>query len=349
MTSQTSIFDLSLEELTDYLDQWGEQPYRAKQIWHGVYQRLVTDSDALTDLPIELRARIKETLSFSNLVETDRQHSEDGSTIKTLFTLPDEEKVETVLMHYEKRRTVCISTQVGCALGCAFCATGQMGFRRNLSSGEIIEQVIHYARQLTAQKEQITNIVVMGMGEPFHNYDAVLPALVRLNHPDGFNLGARRITISTVGLVPGIKRFTREKWQYKLAVSLHAATNALRDQLLPVNHRYPLEVLIPACKEYIHQSGRRITFEWALIRDVNDGLDQADALADLIHGMNCHVNLIPLNPTADFKGDAANKNIADRFVNRLSSRGISCTMRLRRGIKIQAGCGQLATKGKEMS
>ncbi len=349
MTPRTSIFDLSLEELTDNLEQWGEPSYRAKQIWRGIYRRLVTDTNALTDLTLELRARVNEVLSFSNLVETDRQCSEDGSTIKTLFTLPDGEKVETVLMHYEKRNTVCISTQVGCALGCAFCATGQMGFRRNLSSGEIIEQVIHYARQLAAQKKQITNIVVMGMGEPFHNYDAVLPALVRLNHPDGFNLGARRITISTVGLVPGIKLFTREGWQFNLAVSLHAATNALRDQLLPVNRRYPLEVLMPACKEYIHQSGRRITFEWALIRDVNDGLDQAEALADLIHEMNCHVNLIPLNPTSDFKGDATNKNNADRFFSRLSHHGISCTMRLRRGIRIQAGCGQLATEGKNES
>ena len=283
MTSRTSVFDLSLEELTDKLAQWGESSYRAKQIWRGLYQRLVTDPDALTDLSIELRARVKEAFCFSNLAETDRQISEDSNTIKTLFTLPDREKVETVLMHYEKRNTVCISTQVGCALGCAFCATGQMGFRRNLSSGEIIEQVIHFARQLAIEKEQITNIVVMGMGEPFHNYDAVLPALVRLNHPDGFNLGARRMTISTVGLVPGIKRFTRERWQFKLAVSLHAATNALRDRLLPVNQRYPLEVLMPACKEYIHQSGRRITFEWALIGDVNDGLEQADALANLIH------------------------------------------------------------------
>ena len=345
MTPRTSVFDLSLEELTDKLAQWGESSYRAKQIWRGLYQRLVTDPDALTDLSIELRARVKEAFSFSNLAETDRQISEDSNTIKTLFTLPDREKVETVLMHYEKRNTVCISTQVGCALGCAFCATGQMGFRRNLSSGEIIEQVIHFARQLAVEKEQITNIVVMGMGEPFHNYDAVLPALVRLNHPDGFNLGARRMTISTVGLVPGIKRFTRERWQFKLAVSLHAATNALRDQLLPVNQRYPLEVLMPACKEYIHQSGRRITFEWALIGDVNDGLEQADALANLIHEMNCHVNLIPLNPTADFKGVATKKNNANRFLSRLSNRGISCTMRLRRGIKIQAGCGQLATEG----
>jgi 23S rRNA (adenine2503-C2)-methyltransferase len=344
MTPQTSIFDLSLEELVNFLKRWGEPPYRARQIWHGLYQRLVTNPDTLTDLSIDLRARVNETFSFSNFTETKRQRSEDGRTIKTLFTLPDGEQVETVLMHYEKRNTVCISTQVGCALGCAFCATGQMGFRRNLSSGEIVEQVIHYARQLATQKKQITNIVVMGMGEPFHNYDAVLSALTRLNHPAGFNLGARRITLSTVGLVPEIERFTREGWQFKLAVSLHAATNSLRDQLLPINRRYPLEVLIPACSAYVRQSGRRITFEWALIQGVNDGLDQADSLVDLVHELNCHVNLIPLNPTLDFEGNATSKNNAERFLNRLANRGISSTMRLRRGINIQAGCGQLATK-----
>ncbi len=344
MSTQTSIFDLSLDELTNYLARWGEPPYRARQIWHGVYQRRVTEPDSLTDLSTGLRAQIKDHFSFKNLSESAREHSEDGSTQKTLFTLSDGLKVEAVLMHYEKRNTVCISSQVGCAMGCEFCATGQMGYGRNLSSGEIVEQVMRFADQLAKQGKQVTNVVVMGMGEPFHNYDAVLEALSRLNHAEGFNLGVRRFTVSTVGLVAGIERFTQEGWQFNLAVSLHAATNSLRDQLLPVNRRYPLEVLIPACKEYVRKSGRRITFEWALIREVNDGLDQADALAELIHDMNCHVNLIPLNPTPDFNGDATSRKAADIFLGRLSSRGISATMRLRRGIKIQAGCGQLATE-----
>lgn len=342
MTPQTSIFDLSLDQIDQHIERWGESSYRAKQIWHGIYQQLVRNPDELTDLPTQLRAQINKYFSFSNLMRSATKSSKDGSTVKVLFALPDGEKVETVQMHYDKRKTVCISSQVGCALGCVFCATGQMGFRRNLSSGEIIEQVIHFARQLATQKKQITNVVVMGMGEPFHNYDAVLPALERLNHTDGFNLGARRITISTVGLVPGIERFTQEGWQFKLAVSLHAATNSLRNRLLPINQRFPLEELIPACKDYVRQSGRRITFEWALIRDVNDNLDQADSLSDLIQDINCHVNLIPLNPTDEFKGNATNKKNTERFLQRLKTRGISCTMRVRRGINIQAGCGQLA-------
>ena len=346
MTTRISVFDLSLEQLIQHLEQWGEPSYRARQIWHGVYQRLVTKADTLTVLSSELRTQIEERLSFTNLMESATERSKDLSTTKTLFTLSDGHKVEAVLMHYEKRNTLCISTQVGCALGCVFCATGQMGLRRNLCSGEIIEQVVHFARQLATQKKQVTNIVLMGMGEPFHNYDAVISALVRLNHKDGFNLGARRITISTVGLVPGIERFTEEGWQFKLAVSLHAATNSLREKLLPINKHFPLEVLIPACRDYVRKSGRRITFEWALIHNVNDDLDQADALSDLIHDMNCHVNLIPLNPTLEFNGDASNKKSLESFMHRLSSRGISCTIRTRRGIKIQAGCGQLATEQK---
>jgi 23S rRNA (adenine2503-C2)-methyltransferase len=344
MATRISIFDLAMKELIGHLEQWGEPSYRAKQIWHGIYQQWITDPQALTNLSTELRTLLKKRFSFINLTQSAIQQSRDGSTEKTLFTLSDGHQVEAVLMHYKKRNTICVSTQVGCALGCVFCATGQMGYQRNLSSGEIVEQVVHFARQLAAHKEKVTNIVLMGMGEPFHNYDAVIDALVRLNHADGFDLGARRITISTVGLVPGIERFTQEGWQFKLAVSLHAATNALRNTLLPVNKRYPLEVLIPACRDYVQKSGRRITFEWALIQDVNDGLDQADTLGDLIHDMNCHVNLIPLNPTHGFDGDASQKKSLESFMQRLTRRGISCTMRLRRGIKIQAGCGQLAVE-----
>ena len=344
MRSKASIFDLSLDQLTLQLEEWGEPAYRARQIWHGAYQRLASDPDGMTDLSIALRAKIKARFSFKDLSEAATLRSEDGSTEKTLFALADGLRVEAVLMRYKNRNTVCISSQVGCAMGCTFCATGQMGYGRNLSSGEIVEQVIRFAGRLAKQEKQITNVVVMGMGEPFHNYDAVLDALVRLNHPAGFNFGARRFTVSTVGLAPGIERFTREGWQFNLAVSLHAATNSLRDQLLPVNRRYPLETLIAACKEYVHKSGRRITFEWALIRGVNDSPEQADALIELIHGLNCHVNLIPLNPTPEFDGDATTKKVADHFLERLTRLGISATMRLRRGINIQAGCGQLATE-----
>jgi 23S rRNA (adenine2503-C2)-methyltransferase len=227
-------------------------------------------------------------------------------------------------------------------MGCTFCATGQMGFRRNLTSGEILEQVVYYARILSNQGEQVTNVVVMGMGEPFHNYEATIGAIDQLNHPDGFNLGTRRFTISTVGLVPGIRRFTVENRQVNLAVSLHAADDELRSSLLPINRKYPLNELISACRDYVTTTRRRITFEWALINGLNDGIDQARKLARLVQGMNCHVNVIPLNPTQGYSGKGTTRRRAAAFSQELEARGISCTIRLRRGIDIQAGCGQLA-------
>jgi 23S rRNA (adenine2503-C2)-methyltransferase len=219
-----------------------------------------------------------------------------------------------------------------------------MGLIRQLSSGEILEQVLFFARELAQQGERLTHVVLMGMGEPFHNYDACMNAIARLNHPDGFRFGARRFTVSTVGLVPGIERFAAQDSQVNLAVSLHAATDGLRDQLLPVNRRYPLGELMPACRRYVERSGRRITFEWALIRGVNDGLDQARALVELTAGLNCHVNLIPLNPTAAYDGDPAEGSSVAAFRSLLLEHGRPCTVRIRRGIDIQAGCGQLASR-----
>ena len=227
-------------------------------------------------------------------------------------------------------------------MGCVFCATGQMGFRRNLTSGEIIEQVLVYARQLKENGDKVSNVVLMGMGEPFHNYDATLNAIDRLNHPEGFNLGARRFTISAVGLVPQIRRFTQEQRQVNLAVSLHAADDELRSSMLPINRKYPLSELMEACREYVQHTHRRITFEWALIRDVNDSPEQAHHLATLAGGILCHVNLIPLNPTRRYSGQGTTRERASAFKAALESHGIPCTIRLRRGIDIQAGCGQLA-------
>jgi len=251
-------------------------------------------------------------------------------------------------MRYAKRRTLCISTQAGCAMGCVFCATGQMGFKRQLTSGEIIEQVIFYARQLAMSQEQVTNIVVMGMGEPFHNYDATMSAIKRLNDPKGYNLGARRFTISTVGLVPGIRRFTSEHSQINLAISLHAADDVLRSKLLPINKKYPIQELISACLEYVQITHRRLSFEWALIQGVNDSEEQAQLLAKLLilfrigGSILCHVNVIPLNPTHKYSGQASTHERAHAFKDSLERSGIPCTIRLRRGIEIQAGCGQLA-------
>lgn len=346
------IYDLDLPVLQNTLREWGEQPYRIKQIWQGLYQNLWQHPDQFTHLPGFLRHRLAESFRFGSLQPVETLESADGGTVKTLFTLPDGNAVEAVLMNYERRRTLCISTQAGCAMDCVFCATGQMGFRRNLSSGEIIEQVLYYARLLDAKGERVTNVVIMGMGEPFHNYDETLAAVDRLNDPDGMNLGARRFTVSTVGLIPAIRRFTAEDRQVNLAISLHAADDELRSRLLPINRKYPLDELMQACLEYVEQTRRRLSFEWALIRDVNDTADQAHRLAERLQPFRsggstlCHVNLIPLNPTYRYAGKATSHPQAFIFQQILEQRGIPCTIRLRRGIDIQAGCGQLATREK---
>jgi len=228
-------------------------------------------------------------------------------------------------------------------MGCDFCATGQMGFLRNLSSGEIVEQVMVFARRLAEQGERVTNVVMMGMGEPLHNYEATMGAIRRLNHPEGMKLGARRFTISTVGLVPQIQRLAGEKLQFNLAISLHAADDELRSEMLPINRKYPLEALVESVREYTQTTNRRVTFEWALIQEVNDTPEQAHKLADLLGGMLAHVNLIPLNPTQGFTGLASSRDRAALFQDIIEEGGISCTIRMRRGIDIQAGCGQLAS------
>ncbi len=352
MSEGPLIYDLSMEDLTAALAAWGEPAFRARQIWQGLYRHLWSSPEEMSDLPLALRRRLAESFRFAALTPLGSLRSKDGETEKFLLALDDGHQIEAVLMRYERRRTACISTQAGCAMGCPFCATGQMGLQRNLSSGEIVEQVLLLARRLAAEGahpepvegDRLTNVVLMGMGEPFHNYEASLQAIARLNHPQGFKFGARRFTISTVGLAPMIERFTRERHQINLAVSLHAATDELRDRLVPINRRYPLSRLIPACQAYVERTGRRITFEWALIQGVNDGPDQSQALAKLIGGMNCHVNLIPLNPTRGYEGQGATRARAEAFREVLKRRGIPCTIRVRRGVDIQAGCGQLATE-----
>jgi 23S rRNA (adenine2503-C2)-methyltransferase len=279
------------------------------------------------------------TLSPAPIIS--EQQSRDGLTLKRLFQMTDGQTIETVLMRYDKRRTLCISTQAGCAMGCVFCATGQMGFFRHLSVGEIVGQVLHFARELAQSGEHVTNIVMMGMGEPLHNYQNTLTAVDRLTDETGFNLGARKITISTVGLVPAIRRYADEQRQTPLAVSLHAATDAERDKLIPVNRRWPIADIIEACHYYIEKTGRRLTFEWALIAHENDTVEQAQALGNLLQGMLCHVNLIPLNPTAGYGGRPSSRERVAAFQAELTRYGISSTVRVRRGIDIQAGCGQL--------
>lgn len=338
------IFDFNMGELTDALASIGEPTYRATQIWKGIYQSLWTKPDDFTNLSRALRSELFNKFSFNHLDLVRISNSTDGETQKILYRLPDDQLIETVRMRYEKRLTLCVSTQSGCAMGCTFCATGQMGYHRNLTSGEIVEQVINYARSLKSRGEKVTNVVFMGMGEPLHNYDNVMDAIDRLNHPEGMKLGARRFTISTVGLVPAIHRLTAERRQSRLAVSLHAADDELRSSMLPVNNRFPIRDLFNALHEYAATTKRRITFEWALIQGVNDTPNQAEKLASLVQGMLAHVNLIPLNPTAGYKGRGTTHQQAEKFKSILENRGIPCTIRLRRGIDIQAGCGQLASR-----
>ncbi len=344
MNGKPFFFDLNLAELKELIVSLGEPAYRAEQIWQAMYTHFSTDSLEITTLSKPLRAKLQKALDFSHLSPVDRLVSSDRETVKTLFRLPDGANIEAVLMYYDIRDTLCISSQAGCAMNCVFCATGQMGFKRNLSSGEIVEQVIYYARELASSGKTVTNVVVMGMGEPFNNYQAVMDAIDRLNDPKGLNLGARRFTISTVGLVPMIRQFASEKRQVNLAISLHAANDTLRSSLLPINRKYPLKDLIEACKDYIAATNRRITFEWALIQGVNDSQDDARELAALIKGLLCHVNVIPLNPTNRYRGQPTTKERAEEFKGLLDSLGIPCTIRLRRGIDIQAGCGQLASR-----
>jgi 23S rRNA (adenine2503-C2)-methyltransferase len=257
-----SVFDLDLEEIMVIAQNWGEAKYRARQLWEGLYQKFVSDPDQISNLPNSFQEKLSSHYSFNRLRPFDLLESTDGQTSKVLFELPDGNQIETVLMNYDNRHTLCISSQAGCAMNCSFCATGQMGFFRNLSAGEIVEQVLYFARKLKESGEYITNIVYMGMGEPFHNYHAVMKSFRILNHPDGFNLGARRFTISTVGLIPGIEKFTQENTQINLAISLHTTDNERRSSIMPVNVKYPIKDLIAACHKYFSVTGRRVSFEW---------------------------------------------------------------------------------------
>lgn len=341
MNDKIDLYDLDFAQLTQFLTDLGQPKFRARQIWEWLYKHYAADFAAMHNLPRALQAALAEKATIGQVHIVSQQQSSDGQTEKILSQLPDGQYIETVLMRYDKRRTLCISTQAGCAMGCVFCATGQMGFFRHLTAGEIVAPVLYYARQLAAEDQHVTNIVMMGMGEPLHNYDNTLQAVDRLIDNDGFNLGARKITISTVGLVPAIRRYAEEGRQTPLAVSLHAATDAERNKLIPSNRRWPIAELMETCRYYIEKTGRRITFEWALIAGENDTVEQAQALGKLVQGMLCHVNLIPLNPTKGFGGGPSAREQVDKFQQVLTQYGVSSTVRVRRGIDIQAGCGQL--------
>jgi len=340
------IYDLTLTELADWMAIQGEPGFRAKQIWVGLYQNFKADVSEISTLPKSLLEKLVTHFNIQGIRPVKTVQAKDGLTIKTLFELQDGCLIEAVLMMYEERRTVCISTQSGCGVGCTFCATGQMGLSRNLTSGEIVAQVIYYARILANTDDRITNVVLMGMGEPFHNYEQVMAAVERLNDPQGFGLGARRMTISTVGIAPKIKAFADENSQVNLAVSLHTVDDILRTQLIPINQKYSVDSVLSACRYYIKRTNRRITFEYALMEGINDSDDDATALAQRLRGMLCHVNLIPLNPTKQFDRSGSQGDRVQAFAEVLETHHIPCSIRLRRGIEIGAGCGQLAAEGK---
>jgi len=341
---KANLFDLDYEDLSGVIQGWNEPAYRIQQTWQGLFQTLWNSSEEFSTLSIPLRKKMDQHFNFGALSYEKDLQSNDGSTRKILYRLMDNAAIEIVVMGYTDRNTVCISSQVGCGMGCNFCATGNMGFIRNLSRGEIVEQVIKTAADLGQNGKRLTNVVFMGMGEPFHNYQPVMDAVRILNDPRGFGMGTRRFTISTVGLIPEIKRFTEENSQINLAISLHAADDILRSSIVPINRKYPLVDLMAVCRRYIQKTNRRITFEWALIAGVNDTAEQARKLSNLLGDMLAHVNIIQLNPVPHYDGKPAEDDKALNFKKILTDAGIACTIRLRRGIDIQAGCGQLASE-----
>ena len=338
----------NLAELRAFVAEAGLPSFRASQLHHAIYRRLATSPHELTDLPQSLRDRLAEEVSFSSLVVANRVRDDASRTTKVLFSLPDGALVESVLMGYvgldgHRRHTICLSSQVGCPLGCTFCATGLQGWARNLTAGEMVEQVLYFARGLREQGQHVTNIVYMGMGEPFLNYDAVLGSVRALIEPSGFNLGARHITLSTSGVVPAILRFAEEGLQVGLAVSLHAPTDELRSSLVPLNRRYPVAELLAACRTYVARTNRRISFEYTMLAGVNDGSEQARGLAELLRGLLCHMNLIPWNPVAGMPYTPSSAAAIADFRDALVAYGVPTTTRDTRGSRITAACGQLRT------
>jgi len=363
MNRRLGLYDLNYEELEVLVAGWGEPHFRATQVWTWLYRSLVDDFEAMSNLPAALRTRLAVESDLALLTPLAEQESATGETRKVLFRLRDGNTIESVLMNYYDRRTACISTQVGCGMGCVFCATGQGGLARNLSAGEIVAQVLYLARELRtaaigqAQEQGIqadlaahpvTNIVFMGMGEPLANYAATRRAIETLADDRGYNLGVRHMTISTVGLVPGIRRLAEEGLPVNLAISLHAPDDELRNRLVPVNRRYPLAELMAAAQDYVAKTHRRITIEYALMAGINDAVDQARALATLLDGMLCHVNLIPLNLTPGSPLQPSPREQVEAFRSILEGAGIPTTVRIRRGIDIEAGCGQLRRRQKEL-
>jgi 23S rRNA (adenine2503-C2)-methyltransferase len=350
-THRESLHDLTFPALENMLVGDGLNAIHTRALWKALYRGDGVSRERLQNFSPPLHRWIESRFTDSADIFSDPPEviadiaSSDGLTRKFLLKLADGQSIETVAMGYTGRMTACVSTQAGCAMGCVFCATGQMGFSRHLRPGEIVAQVLH-ARDAVARRggHGLRNLVLMGMGEPLHNYDAVLTALEIISDTRGINIGPAKITISTVGVVPGILRLAEEKRGYGLAVSLHGATDGERSALVPAGRRWPLDELIAACRTYCTRTGRRIFFEWTLIAGINDTPTQARRLALLLAGIDAHVNLIPLNPTGGFAGGATSSAAATEFQRVLKAAGIPSTVRQRRGIDVAAGCGQLRTE-----
>jgi 23S rRNA (adenine2503-C2)-methyltransferase len=354
-----SLLDFSKDDLVQYVGSLGEPSYRADQIWEWVYKRYATRFAEMTNLPKALRERLEAEATVAPLAEEACVVSADGETQKALLRLPDGQTIEAVLMLYDRRRTLCISSQVGCAMGCTFCATALGGLARNLTAGEITAQALYFARYLgdpeleppasVSRPTSVTNIVLMGMGEPMHNYKNVWEAIRRLTDASAFGLGARHITLSTVGLAPMIDRMAEENLQVNLAVSLHAPNDELRNELVPINRRYPIDDLLASVRRYVARTNRRVTFEYVLIRGVNDSLALAEELGRRLHSLLCHVNVIPWNPVPGSEFEPTGHHETEQFVQVLLDHGVPATVRIRRGIEISAGCGQLRRQYAEAS
>jgi 23S rRNA (adenine2503-C2)-methyltransferase len=347
-----ALYGMSFEALEGALVADGVRAAHARPLWRALHRDGAADLAERADFLPPLRRWVGERIGPENAFHTARPavHAEtassDGLTRKYLLRLADGQTVETVLMGYTGRYTACVSTQAGCAMGCVFCATGQMGFVRHLSAGEIVAQVLHCRAALRQQAAELRNLVLMGMGEPLHNYDAVMAALEIITDRRGINLGPGRISVSTVGVVPGILRMAEERRPYGLAVSLHGATEEERSALVPASKRWPLAELIDACRTYGARTGRRIFFEWTLIAGKNDSPETAARLVELLRGIDAHINLIPLNPTGSFAGEATTAEAVRAFQRVLQDRGFPATVRQRRGIDVAAGCGQLRAERK---
>ncbi|ADL12946.1 23S rRNA (adenine(2503)-C(2))-methyltransferase RlmN [Acetohalobium arabaticum] len=348
MTDKAELISFDLTELENFINnELGEASFRAEQIFNWIYKQGAVNFEEMTNLSQGLRSRLQSKAYIQQLTEITRAKSEDG-TVKFLFELEDNKEIETVFLPYQDgRNSICVSTQVGCGMGCNFCATGQQGLERNLTTGEIVSQILKVQQLMGSNgydPSLISNVVFMGMGEPLANYDNFLRVIDILNSEKALNISMRRITVSTCGLVPQIKRLADKELQLVLAISLHAAEDKLRSEMMPINKRYPLEELIAACEYYLQKTNRRITFEYALVDGVNNRRQDAEKLAQLLSGLLCHVNLIPVNPVKELGLTRPNRKAIKEFKEILDRHNIQATVRQERGNDIEAACGQLRTE-----